>query len=72
MLRFVNVSQLEVDTNLIRFNKLMDPSVTFIIYVHRKECYQELASNAEVPISKVTMVSAIVKHVAVTGGLDVA
>ena len=72
MLRFVNVSQLEVDSNLIRFNKPMYPSITLAVYVRRQERCQEVASNAEMPISEATMVSTLVKHAAATGGLDVA
>ena len=72
MLRFANVSQLEVDSNLIRFNEPMDPSVTLAVYVRRQERCQEVAADAEVPISEATMVSTLVKHAAATGGLDVA
>ena len=68
---FANVSQLKVDANLIKFNKPMDPSVTIVVYFCRQKCYQEVASDVEVPNSEVTMVSILVKNVAVTGGLDV-
>ena len=69
MLRFANVSQLEVDFNLTRFNKPMDPSVTLTVYVRRQERCQEVAADAEVPISKATLGSTLAKHVAATGGL---
>ena len=72
MLRFANVSQLEVDANLAKFNEPMDPSVTLAVYIRRQERCQEVASDAEVPISEATMVSTLVKHAAATGGLDVA
>ena len=70
MLCFANVSQLEVDSNLIRFNKPMDPSVTLSVYVCRQERCQEVTADAEVPISEATMVSTLVKYAAATGGLD--
>ena len=37
MLRFDNVLQLEVDTNLAKFNEPMDPSVTLVVYICRQE-----------------------------------
>jgi hypothetical protein len=37
MLQFANVLQLEVNTNLIKFNEPMDPSVTLVVYVRRQE-----------------------------------
>ena len=71
MLRFANISQLEVDANLIRFNKLMDTRVTLAVYGCRQECCQEVASSAKVPINKATVVSTLVKHAAAADGLNV-
>ena len=71
MLRFANVSQLEVDSNLIRFNKPMDPSVTLAVYVCRQACCHEVVTVVELLISEATMVSTFVKHAAATGGIVV-
>ena len=71
MLRFANVSQLEVISNLIRFNEPMDPRVTLAVYVRRQERFQKVAADAEMPTSKATMVSTLTKHAAATGDLDV-
>ena len=72
MLCFTDVSQLKVNSNLIRFNKPMNPSFNFAVYIRRQERCHEVMFDAEVPISTATMVSAQVKHMAATCGLDVA
>ena len=68
--RYANISQSEIDANLITFNEGIDPSKTLAIYIRKQEICQEVASDARVPINESTMVTTGKKHAVSTGGMD--
>ena len=68
--RFANISQNEIDENLARFNEGIDPTRTLAVYTRKQELCQEIAADADVPITEATMVTTGTKHAVATGGLD--
>ena len=68
--RFASISQHEIDANLAEFNEGIDPSLTLAVYTRKQEKCQEIAADAEVPITEATMVTTGTKHAVATGGLE--
>ena len=68
--RFAHISQEEIDANVARFNEGIDPTKTLALYTRKQELCQEIAHDAEVPISEATMVNTATKHAVATGGMD--
>lgn len=68
--RFASISQQEIDENLASFNEGIDPTLTLAVYTRKQERCQEIAADAEVPITEATMVTTGTKHAVATGGLE--
>ena len=68
--RYANISQSEIDSNLISFNEGIDATKTLAIYIRKQEHCQETALDARVPIDESTMVTTGTKHAVATGGMD--
>ncbi len=54
----------------LEFNEGIDPSLTLAVYTRKQEKCQEIAADAEVPITEATMVTTGTKHAVATGGLE--
>ena len=68
--RFAKISQTEIDANLVLFNKGMEPSRTLAVYTCKQDLYQEIANDANVPITKATMATTGTKHAVASGGME--
>ena len=68
--RFANISQAMIDKNLATFNEGIDPTRTLAVYTRKQEVCQEIAADANVPITEATMVTTGTKHAVATGGLE--
>ena len=67
---FAKISQSEIDSNLASFNAGINPSKTLVVYTREQELCQDTANDANVPITKATMVATSTKHAVVTAGMD--
>ena len=70
MERFAKISQQEIDANLASFNEVIDPSRTLAVYTRKQELCQEVATDAEVPITEATMVTTGTKHALAAGRVE--
>jgi hypothetical protein len=66
---YAQISQPNLDDNLMEFNTGINPIVPLAVYTRKKEKWQVFAHNAGVPISDATMVTTKTKHPLATGNM---
>ena len=64
------ISQAKVDANLDTFNNPINASRILAVYIRKQEICQKFAVEANVPITKATMVTMGTKHTVATGSMD--
>ena len=69
-LNYGKATQEEIDNNLVTFNQGIDASKPLAVYTRKQEICQEIAEDANIPISETTMVSTGIKHAVANDGMD--
>ena len=67
---YVTISQAEVNANLDTSNEPIDTSRTLAVCIRKQKLFQEMDEDANVPITKATMVTMGTKHAVATSGMD--
>jgi hypothetical protein len=69
---YAQISQPDLDDNLMEFNTGIDPILPLAVYTRKQEKFQVFTDNASVPISDATMVTTGTKHAFATRNMTLA